>query len=356
MTFKTWLFSVSLIIGINSVFMTSAFSYTQENQLNKLLPSEIADFWQTGIFSSFQGVDDKRINYAAFISEQPQNCLVISPGRSESYLKYKELAFDLSSLNINIFIIDHRGQGLSERLLDNPHKGYVKQFDDYTEDLHTFIKTIVNSHCASNDKPILLAHSMGGAIATRLAQKYPDAVKATLLSSPMIAINKGGLPEWLAKSLINSGNFLNSLFDEQAWYFIGQSDYQVKSFEDNRLMYSKVRYQTFIDLYEEYPELQLGGVTINWLKQAVLTQQNIFAELNKITTPISIMQAGEDTIVDNQAQFDFCEQLNQLNPELCPQSKPLVIDGARHELLFESDQYRNQALSFVFDWVKKYSN
>lgn len=355
MTFKTWLLTAFLMIGINSVFMTSAFSFTQENQLNKLLSSEIADFWRTGEFSSFQGVENKRINYAAFTSEQPQNCLVISPGRSESYLKYKELAFDLSSLNINIFIIDHRGQGLSERLLDNPHKGYVEQFDDYTEDLHTFIQTVVKPNCLSQEKPLVLAHSMGGAIATRLVQKYPNLVKTALLASPMIAINKGGLPEWLAKSLISSGSFFNNVFDEQAWYFIGQSDYQVKSFDDNRLMHSKVRYQTFINLYQEYPELQLGGVTFNWLKEAVLTQQKIFAELNKITTPISIMQAGNDTIVDNKAQFDFCQQLNQLKPELCVQSKPLVIQGARHELLFESDLYRDQALSFIFDWIKEYS-
>lgn len=353
---KTWLLSVFLIIGINSIFMTNAFSFTQENQLNKLLSSEIAEFWQTGQFSSFQGVDNKRINYAAFISDQTKNCLVISPGRSESYLKYKELAFDLSALNINIFIIDHRGQGLSERLLDNAHKGYVAKFDDYADDLNTFINTIVNPNCLSNDKPIVLAHSMGGAIATRLIQKYPDAVKATLLSSPMIAINKGGLPEWLAKTLIYSGSFFNRILAEQAWYFIGQSDYQVKSFEKNSLMHSKVRYQTFIDLYQEYPQLKLGGVTLNWLKQAMLTQQKIFTEINKITTPISIIQAGADTIVDNQVQFDFCYQLHQIEPELCAQSKPLVIAGALHELLFESDEYRDQALSFIVDWIAKHNN
>jgi lysophospholipase len=356
MTAKTSLLSVLLIIGINCIFMTNAFSFTQEAQLNKQLPSEISDFWQTGVFSSFQGFDNRRINYAAFIASQPENCLVISPGRSESYLKYKELAFDLASLNISIFIIDHRGQGLSERLLDNPHKGYVEQFDDYTDDLNTFISTIVNPNCATGDKPILLAHSMGGAIATRLAQKYPDSVKAILLTSPMIAINKGGLPEWLAKTLIYSGTFLNKLFTDQGWYFIGQSNYQAKSFENNSLMHSKIRYQTFIDLYQEYPQLQLGGVTFNWLKQAVNAHQTIFSELDKITSPITIIQAGDDTIVDNQAQNDFCHKLHQLKPLLCPQLKPLVIEGARHEILFEGDKYRNQALTFIIEWIKKTSN
>ena len=352
MKIKTWLLS-ALLIGLNSIFMAPTFAFTQEDKLTKLLSTEIADFWQTGQFSSFQGIDNTRINYASFIAEKPNNCLVITPGRSESYIKYQELAFDLAKLNINIFIIDHRGQGLSERLLDNPHKGYVKQFDDYTDDLHTFINTLVKPQCATNQQPLLLAHSMGGAIATRLIQKYPNAVKATLLASPMIAINKGGLPEWLAISLITSGNFLNQLINDQAWYFIGQGDYQAKDFASNNLMHSQIRYQKFIDLYQAQPELQLGGVTFNWLKQAVLTQQKIFAELDKISSPITIMQAGNDTIVDNSAQDNFCHQLNQLKPSLCQQSKPFVIEGAKHELLFESDEYRDQALTFIENWIFK---
>lgn len=351
MTTKTWLLFAFITIGFNSIFMTNAFAFTQEDKLTKLLSTDIADYWQTGQFSSFQGVDNKRINYASFIVDNPKNCLVISPGRSESYLKYQELVFDLSALNINIFIIDHRGQGLSERLLENPHKGYVNEFDDYADDLQTLIDTIVKPHCVANEQPLLLSHSMGGAIATRLVQKYPQSVKTVLLSSPMIAINKGGLPEWLAKMLISTGNMLNHLLSDQAWYFMGQGDYQAKDFANNHLMHSQIRYQTFIDLYQAQPQLQLGGVTFNWLKQAVLTQQKIFAELDKISTPIAIMQAGNDTIVDNSAQDNFCQQLNQYKPNLCQQSQPHVIEGAKHELIFESDKYRNQALTFIEKWI-----
>ena len=32
-----------------------------------------------------------------------------------------------------MFALDHRGQGLSERLTDNPHQGYVGKFEDYVE-------------------------------------------------------------------------------------------------------------------------------------------------------------------------------------------------------------------------------
>ncbi|MEW6990650.1 alpha/beta fold hydrolase [Colwelliaceae bacterium 6441] len=336
--------------------MTNAATFTQENQLEERLTTHIATFWQTGNFASFQGIKNRRINYASFIKSHATQCLVISPGRSEGYLKYKELAFDLSQLNISIFIIDHRGQGLSERLLTNSHKGYVENFDDYADDLHTFINTIISPNCLPEKKPLLLAHSMGGAIATRLMQKYPNDLAAALISSPMIGIDTGGLPDWLAKTIINSGQFLNQLFANQAWYFIGQNDYQANEFENNALMQSQVRYQTFLDLYQEYPQLQLGGVTINWLKEALSAQNNIFAELAKISTPITIMQAGDDNVVDNQAQNDFCQQLHQLNASLCQQKRPYIIKGAKHELFFESDKYRNQALTYTFDWIKSHTD
>ncbi|GLX78168.1 lysophospholipase L2 [Thalassotalea insulae] len=330
-------------------FMTHSTAYTQEQQLPEKLAQEIARFWQGGLFSSFQTKDNVRINYAAFITDPDAQCLVISPGRVEGYLKYQELIYDLSQHNINIFIIDHRGQGLSQRLLNNPHKGHVEQFDDYTDDLYQFINQIVTISCSKKSRPLLLAHSMGSAIAIRTMQKYPDTIKSALLSSPMIAINSGGLPLWLAKIVIGTGNFFNSLFNQQAWYFFGQGDYQARQFSDNQLMHSKIRYQTFIELYQKHPQLQLGGVTFNWLQQAIKVNQAIFTDLKQLNTPITILQASADTIVDNQAQNKFCQQLQQIDTQLCQQ--PKVIENAYHELFFEKDSYRNQVMTEVSNWL-----
>ncbi len=352
---RLWFLIIFSLSAISS-FMAMANDFSQESHLNNSLNNEIALFWQSGKFSSFQGVDDKRVNYAAFIKNEKAPCLVISPGRSEGYLKYQEMAFDLYKQPFNLFIIDHRGQGLSERLLDNPHKGYVKHFDDYADDLHFFINTEINNYCSPSSKPLLLSHSMGGAIAIRMMQKYPHTIKAALLSSPMIAINKGGLPDWLAKTLINSGQFFNNIFSDQAWYFVGQGDYQANTFEDNTLMQSAIRYENFINLYKQEPKLQLGGVTFNWLKQAIATHSRIFEQLDKITTPVTILQAGDDTVVDNQAQNHFCSALNKLNPDFCQNGQPIIIADAKHELFFEKDLYRNQALAAIVNWLKLNQN
>ena len=337
-------------------------NFTKEKQLNSLYSNEINSFWQLGIFGHFTGVHNARVNYAAFVeppqTEQRRACLVIIPGRSEGYLKYQELAFDLFQHGYDIFIIDHRGQGISERLLANPHKGYVDSFEDYSDDVHMFTETIVKQHCS--EKPHLLSHSMGGIIAARFLQKHPDSVKSAVLSSPMIAINSGAIPQWLAKALVYSTVQLNQWFSDSPWYFIGQGDvadnaYHMDSFANNPLMQSQLRYQQFTQLYQSTPALQLGGVTAHWLAQALEAEQTVFNNLPKLTVPILVLQAGADSVVDNERQNEFCYQLNKLQPRSCPNGKPVTIEHARHELFFESDHYREEAIHQTLNWFKTFN-
>jgi lysophospholipase len=335
--------------------------YLQEAELNVRLSTEIKDFWQQGYFSSFIGIDKIRVNYATFILPQYQESIVLVTGRSESYLKYKELAFDLHQQGYNVFIIDHRGQGLSQRLLRDKQKGYVKNFDDYAHDLKQFIDEIVITSCVDNSieetlqKPHLLAHSMGGAIAVRMMQLYPNLVKSAVLTSPMIAVNNGNVPDWLAQTIIYTGDKLNSWFGNEANYFIGQTGFTHTPFVDNGLSQSSIRYQAFVDVYLHNKEIQLGGVTTHWLKEALIAKDNIFSNLHKLTAPILMMQSGSDTIVSNEAQNTFCQKLHQHNPTSCPDGIPFTINNAFHELLFEKDEYRTPAIKKALGWFKAHS-
>jgi lysophospholipase len=335
--------------------------YDKESELSARLSTEIKQFWQQGYFSSFSGVDKIRINYATFTHCKNQENLVLVTGRSESYLKYQELAFDLYQQGYNIFIVDHRGQGLSQRLLNDGQKGYVKKFDDYAEDLKKFIDEVVLESVTNNasktptKKPHLLAHSMGGAIAVRMMQLYPLSVKSAVLTSPMIAVNYGNIANWLAQGIIYLGDFFNACLAAEANFFMGQTAFNDTPFAENELSQSTVRYQVFVELYQKNKEIQLGGVTTHWLKEAIIAKKNIFADLAKLTTPILVMQAGNDTIVCNKAQNTFCQQLHQYQQQSCPEGKTFTVDNALHELMFEQDQYRSPALKKALQWFDTHS-
>lgn len=357
---------------------TNANQFTTEQQLASRYNDDIATFWQQGVFSTFNGIKNKRINYAFFNhagfkhdNSIPNNevnankqCLIILSGRSEGYLKYQELSFDLFNLGFNVFLIDHRGQGLSERILSNPSKGYVEDFQYYIDDLATFVDTIVLPHCETSNgtnKPYLLAHSMGGAIAARYLQDHPDSIQAAVLSSPMLGFNSGGIPDVIAKSLVKVTAQINQWVDNTPWYFFGQQDFArntetFNDFDSNILMHSATRFKQFTDLYLQTPAIQLGGVTVWWLKESIKALDTLFANIDKIKTPTMVIQSGGDQIVSNTAQNKFCQQLHALHPQSCPGGKPIVIEHAFHELFFESDIYREQALSAAIAWFEQHSN
>ena len=151
-----------------------------------------------------------------------------------------------------------------------------------------------------------------------------------------------------------SNELINQWFDDTPWYFFGYTDYTQNDFDGNPLMHSELRHQQFSQLYHTTPAIQLGGITIKWLTESMAALEKIFTNINKITTPTLVIQAGSDKIVNNQAQDDFCQQLHQLHPQTCPNGKPLLVKDAYHELFFESDVYRLQTLTAVVEWFEKH--
>lgn len=325
-------------------------TFSQEASLKANQKKLFDSFWQTGEFAHMTTSDGLTLEYCAFLNPLFSQTIVISPGRVEGYLKYQELVYDLFHQEYNVFVIDHRGQGLSQRMLSDVQKGYVDNFDDYAHDLHQFISEVVIP--TSGFKPKILAHSMGGAIILRLLQLYPEDAAAAVLCSPMIAINTGAIPRPLALLLVWFMHATNKLCRKAPWYFFGQSDYQAKAFKDNHLMHSKTRYEKFIALYQRHKKLQLGGVTLKWLIEAEKARIGIHTDIEKMKTPFIIIQAGDDSIVDNTAQNNFCRKAHKLRPSSAIASKPICIKGALHELLFESDHIRSSALNSALAFFK----
>ena len=308
-------------------------------------------FWDKVIFDQFEGVDGVAIKFACITKQSHTKTLVIIPGRGESYTKYHDVIFSFYNKAYNVYILDHRGQGHSGRLLDNKNKGYVKKFQDYVDDLTFFVNNIVMKQ--NINKPYLLAHSMGGAIATRFMQDHPESIQAAVLSCPMLAFNTGILPKSIAKMLVNTLVILNTWLGSTPWYFLGQKDYKVRKFSDNKLTHSTSRYHNFITLYNNTEALQLGGVTSHWLKESVNAQRVIFSDLQKLTTPIIVFTASADKIVCPKAQYQFCQALHAVAPLKHPLKAPIVFRGAYHELFFEIDEYRNQAINNSLDWFRQ---
>ncbi len=335
-----------ILFSAGALAVTNPYALTSEADVPTLYQQTLPDFWrQHAIEGEFKGKDGIAIRYAALRQEKVDRAILIVNGRVESYLKYQELAWDLWRQGYSLYLIDHRGQGMSGRMLNDHDKGYVDQFDDYVVDLKQFHDQIIMA-----DKPaklFLLAHSMGGAISARYLERWPDDIRAAVLSSPMLGINLGGLPKWLAKGLATTIGTVGGWFGEPP-YGPGQGPYQDHGFADNELTHSQSRYQAFRQIYEQHPQIKLGGATAHWIYQGITGADAAIADAGAIKTPLLLLQAGNDSVVDNVAQDVFCTKAD------CEGGKPLRIEGAWHELFIESDDKRQPALTAMLDFFARY--
>ncbi|TNI87278.1 alpha/beta fold hydrolase [Aeromonas sobria] len=334
------------LFSAGALAVTNTYPLTSEADVPTLYQQTLPDFWrQHAVEGEFKGKDGVTIRYAALRQAKVDRAILIVNGRVESYLKYQELAWDLWRQGYSLYLIDHRGQGMSGRMLDDPQKGYVDQFDDYVVDLKQFHDQIIMADQPA--KLFLLAHSMGGAISARYLERWPDDIKAAVLSSPMLGINLGGLPKWLAKGLATTIGTVGGWFGEPP-YGPGQGGYQDHGFADNELTHSQSRYQAFRQIYEQHPQIKLGGATAHWIYQGITGADAAIADAGAIKTPLLVLQAGNDSVVDNAAQDRFCTLAN------CEGGKPLRIEGAWHELFIESDDKRQPALTAMAEFFARF--
>ena len=88
---------------------------------------------ETRHFSSYDG----RNIYYYLVNQDDKSAekayVFVSPGRTESSFKYAELVYDLYQEGFSLILIDHRGQGKSDRLSANFGVSYVDTFEDYVK-------------------------------------------------------------------------------------------------------------------------------------------------------------------------------------------------------------------------------
>lgn len=316
-------------------------TFTSENNLATTFATMINPFWQEHVTEgAFKGHEGVSIRYAFCIPENPRSTVVISSGRIESYLKYKEFIFDLYQNGFAVFILDHRGQGLSDRLTHDPQHGYVDSFDDYVDDLITFVNNIVKPR--QQGELQLVCHSMGGAIGALTLLRAPTLFSRAVLASPMFGI-KPALPNWVANGLIRTGLAVNRMKKQQSGYFFGQTPYIAFPYSLNKLTHSKTRYALFRTLYDEEQDIQLGGVTTEWLCAAHEAMHKIEDSAKAITTPMLVFSADGDSIIDNKRQRRVVQNM--------PNAELEIVPRAYHELFTESDALREPTLIRLCDYL-----
>jgi len=309
-----------------------------ETGYNERFEGEVVPYFdQHFTTGGFTGKDGVRIEYAVYERDDEKGALVIVNGRTESYLNYREVIYDLEKSGLSIYTFDHRGQGLSGRMLADPSKGHVERYEDYLDDMKTFMETVVDKK--PHDKVFALAHSMGGGVTTLYAQRHPGEFDGLILSSPMIEIDFGVVPGVAVRYL---ASFLD-MVGLGRMYAPGKGPFEPEEFDGNPLTHSRVRLDNKMRENQKYGAIRLGGATVRWVVQMIKMTGELRENAAKIKVPTLLLQASEDRIVNPAGHDEICRK--------APNCQKVVINGARHEMLMESDPVRNVVMEKIIGFL-----
>ena len=250
--------------------------------------------------------------------------IAIVTGRSEFIEEYYEIIDKLLTRGFDVAIFDWRGQGGSDREIRHTRRGHVSSFAAYRRDLGAFEKQILQPFAS----PPLFAmgHSMGAAILLDQAHDGMSPFQRLVLSAPMIDVplrkKKGvGAMAQLANRL-GFGTRLIPRGSEEPLF--------TRTFTDNILTSDRRQHSRLSTATLQLPALAVGAPTIGWVAEAFTLMGRFQNPLYAVetTTPMLILAAGSDRIVDTAATERFAINLKA--------GRCITIPGSRHQVLMES--------------------
>ncbi|MGV8997202.1 MAG: alpha/beta fold hydrolase [Parvibaculaceae bacterium] len=264
-------------------------------------------------------------------------------GRTEYAEKYYEVIGELISRGFCVATVDWRGQGLSERALDDPRKGHVGDYLEFDSDLRAFMSEIA----PSMPRPwVGLAHSMGGNILTRAMHDRSDMFAAVVLTAPMLGLRLGN--GYVAAGM-KAAAAIGRLVGLARSYVPGGSRRANDDvpFEQNILTHDRARYEIHQSQIRADPALGLGSATYGWLAASFRSMGKVLNAkyLSVIRTPLLIFQAGEDRLIDREALAFATKHI--AGAEL------ICIEGSHHEILIETDDIRAQFWAGFDDFIAR---
>lgn len=269
----------------------------------------------------FKGVNDDKMYWRKWLPEGERKATVmIVHGVNEHIGRYMNVVNKLVPEGFAVYGEDHYGHGKSEG-----HRGYVKRFEFFIENLRIFFKNIVQKE--ADDKPIfIIGHSMGSIITMNFVRMYPDGLKGMVLSGTGSSTgNVSAILKLGAKilSAIAPKGSIDLPFPEN---WITRDEEVCKAWDTDPLTNDKTTFR-------------LGNEMNRWLKKG-------YNGISEITMP-ALIQCGTD-----DAGFEGQKELFE---RVGAEDKTLkMYDKCRHEVYNEIQPERDIILNDLSEWLNSH--
>ena len=269
---------------------------------------------QTGTISSQDGTS---IFFREALVPNCTQAVVLVHGFAEHSGRYEHVMAALNDASISVMAIDLRGHGRSGGV-----QGHMESVDQYVEDIHTAVTVLKEK--SQRSKIILMAHSMGGMVASHYAVTHPKELAGLVMSSPLMGI-KVHIPTWkwvVGEVMANIKPF-----------------FQLKSTIDaNDLTHDKA----IVALYQK-DDLNFHFVKAKWFSQIQTAIAEAQGFASRIQTPLLLQLSDPDRIVDAEKSREWFQKCQM------PDRKQLVYSGFFHEIYNELE--REKPIRDAIQWI-----
>ena len=286
----------------------------------------------TGIKSNYLKMKDGKrirlITWNLFGENEGSGTVLIQQGHNEFIEKYYETIQEFIDRKYNVVAFDWRGQGMSERMIDDNSKQYIEDFNIHIDDLEFIIDNIISKNF---NKPLIgIGHSMGGCIMLSALELHAEKFNKIILSAPMLGFKS----EKLLMLLID----IFYLLLPKSFFLPGSKPNMGKEtpFSKNDLTTDEKRYKRTQKLVRLKKDIRLWGITIAWAK-AVKKQFKLIRNeewFKNIESEILIINSINDRVVSPKHIIEMAKKLKN--------TKIINFENCEHEIFMEKDIHRKK--------------
>uniref|UniRef100_A0A7V3VTC3 Monoacylglycerol lipase n=1 Tax=Mesoaciditoga lauensis TaxID=1495039 RepID=A0A7V3VTC3_9BACT len=242
--------------------------------------------------------------------------VIIVHGLGEHVARYDVISKEFNDAGLEMAGFDQRGHGKNAG-----KKGHIENFDLFLKDLDSFVGM------EKSDKPLfMLGHSLGGLIAARYVEEYPEKVKGVILSSGAFS----------SENVSNSLKILSCTFSVLFPTLTFNNGIDPKTLSRN----DKV-----IEEYKKDP-LVHDKITARFSCQLFKNIDLVFERVSKFTTPVLLTAGSEDHVVPPSGTKRLFSSIPAKDKEM------KIFDGAYHEI-FCDPQLSSEFRKKIVDWINK---
>ena len=238
----------------------------------------------------------------------PARVVVIVHGYAEYGARYRHVARVLVEQDAVVYAPDHLGHGRSDG-----ERALVVDFEHVVDDLRTLVSIALDQHPSM--PVVMVGHSMGGLLAARFAQRYPDELAGLALLGAVI-----GDWHW-ARKVLAQPKLPEAMTD-----FSGMS-----------------RDPAAVRAYASDPLIYHGPYKRSLLAAEIVALDRFRAQVDRLVMPVLFCHGTDDPFVDYRTSLAAVEAMPATDVTI------RLYEGARHELVNETN--RDDVIADVADFV-----